>query len=105
MFERIKKLLAPKKDVIHVSLKEALLKSKTVISAYVGISFDLFNRYGQDTITQLSATLPQIREFLNPSVFSFISVVSSIATIYFYLVSNKVVKNTEVAKKDESISN
>lgn len=99
MFEKIKKYFAPKKDVVHVSIKEALLKSRTVISAYVGIASDLFNRYGQDTISQLSTTLPSLREFLNPSVFGFISVVSSIATIYFYLVSNKVVKN------DKSVSN
>lgn len=93
MFEKIKNWFRPKKEVVHISIKEALLKSRTVISAYIGIGADLFNRYGQDTINQLSTVLPQIREFLNPSVFGFISVVSSLATIYFYLVSNKVVKN------------
>lgn len=102
MFERIKKYFSLKSEVKEISIKEALIKSRTVICAYISITATIFKEYGQDIVSQLTTYLPQLREFLNPSVFGFITVITTLGTIYFYVISNKVVKKNEEIKDDNS---
>lgn len=102
MFERLKKYFGLKDEVKEISIREALIKSRTVICGYLTIGITIFKEYGQDIISQLTTYLPQMREFLNPQFFGAITILTTLGTIYFYIISNKVVKKGKEDDKSNS---
>ena len=78
-------------EVKYISVKKALLTSRTVICSYVSAISGYLSSNGKDLLTQLSDSLPQLQSVLDPHVFGYVSFLSVVGAIYFKVKSTSIV--------------
>lgn len=84
----------------YISIKQALVKSRTVLCAYLAGATSYLSTNGSELLKQLSDSLPQLQSVLDVKVFGWVSFIATIGTIYFKIKSTSI-----VGKKDESTTN
>lgn len=95
-----KEELEQKIETKYISIKQALVKSRTVLCAYLAGATSYLSTNGSDLLKQLSDSLPQLQSVLDVKVFGWISFVATVGTIYFKIKSKSI-----VGKQDESTNN
>lgn len=78
-------------EVKYISIKKALLTSRTVICGYVSAISGYLSNNGKDLLNQLSDALPQLQSVLDPHIFGYVSLISIVGAIYFKVKSTSIV--------------
>lgn len=78
-------------EVKYISIKKALLTSRTVICSYISGITGFFANNGKDLLNQLSDALPQLQSVLDPHIFGYVSLISIVGAIYFKIKSTSIV--------------
>jgi len=78
-------------EVKYISVKKALLTSRTVICSYISAISGYLSSNGQSLLSQFSDALPQLQSILEPHIFGYISFISVLGAIYFKVKSTSIV--------------
>lgn len=86
MFDSLKE----QKELVTISVTQALKKSREVITQYVAMGSAFLTQYGNDILSAFNQNSPQI-ESVVPKMFGVLSVACAILAIYLKLTTKSVV--------------
>ena len=98
------KSLKEQKELVVVSVSQALKKSREILTQYVAIASAFLTQYGNDILNAFNENSPQIQSTL-PKVFGVLSFACAVLTIYLKLTTKSVVvgKNAEAPVISEEV--
>lgn len=79
------------KEVVWLSVSQALKKSKIVLTQYVAIGSAAIAQYGQPLIDTINSNQEHIQLILDPKYFGAISILCGILTIYLKFTTKSLV--------------
>lgn len=95
IFKRNKLILEENINKGYYTLKEALYKSKIIITQYITIIASFIQLYGNDLLVAFNDNSSQLQSLIDAKMFSVVSFACGILTIYLRITSNKQIKKDE----------